>query len=220
MGFFDFLRRRPKYLYLKNEVEVLEEYIEKTYGKFDEVFHELKSPDIHLDIYVVKPTDQNPYYQLITVGVGAYQMQVPDEFKGLGMDRVELVTFLPPDWNVKSPAEVDYWPIRMMKQVGRISIAHNTWIGEGHSFSSEDGMPYAENTKLNSCFLIYAGAYTGEKHSILLPTGKKVVFLQIIPLYPEELKFKMENGTYALAQCLDEQGINLIIDPKRKNVCK
>ena len=33
MGFFDFLRRRPKYLYLKNEVEVLEEYIENNADK-------------------------------------------------------------------------------------------------------------------------------------------------------------------------------------------
>lgn len=220
MGLFSFFRRRPKYLYCKDDLEALEAYIEQQYGEIETVFHELKSPDIHLDIYVVKPTEEAPYYKLISLGVGAYQMHVPQNLQSLGMDRAELVVFLPANWNIKSAKEVDYWPIRMMKQVGRLPIMCKTWIGEGHSISSEDGEPYAENTKLNSCFLLCADDNQGADQSILLPSGKKVRFYQIISVYQEEMDYKLELGVGALLQRLDENGIDMVIDPKRKNVCK
>ena len=220
MGFFDFLRRRPKYAYTQNEVEALETYIEQQYGKIETVFHEIKSPDIHLDIYVVKPTEEEDYYKLISMGVGAYSMQVPEKMRNLGMDRAELVMYLPADWKIQSIQEVDYWPIRMMKTVGRVPVRNHTWIGEGHSFGSEDGMPYAENTRLNSCFLLCARNRAGEICSQLLPSGKKVRFYQIIPAYREEMDYKVQNGSQALVQKMNENSIPLVIDPQRKNVCK
>ena len=220
MGIFSFLRRRPKYAYTINETEALEAYIEKQYGEIETVFHELKSPDIHLDIYVIKPTEQENYYKLVTVGVGAYQMQVPQNLQGLGMDKAELVIFLPSHWNIKGIKDVDYWPIRMMKQIGRLPILCNTWIGEGHSIASEEGKPYAENTKLNSCFLLCARAEDGAAQSVLLPSGKKVRFYQIVPAYREEMDYKLENGCNALVQRMIENGVDMVIDPNRKNVCK
>ena len=220
MSLFSLFRRRPKYLYTKNDVEALEAYITQQYGEIETVFHELKSPDIHLDIYVIKPTQQENYYKLVTIGVGAYQMQVPQELRNLGMDRAELVVFLPADWNVKGTQEVDYWPIRMMKTVGRLPILCKTWIGEGHSFASEDGNPYAENTMQNSCFLLCAMSGAGEHQSLLLPSGKKVRFYQVIPTYQEEMEYKLKNGCQALVEKLIENGIDMIINPQRKNVCK
>ena len=52
-------------------MEQYESYIEEQFGPYTEVFHELVSPDIHLDIIIVPPTDKNPYYKLITMGMGA-----------------------------------------------------------------------------------------------------------------------------------------------------
>lgn len=220
MGLFSIFRRRPRYVYSKNEVEALEDYITQQYGEIETVFHELKSPDVHLDIYVIKPTQQENYYKLVTIGVGAYQMQVPQELQNLGMDRAELVTFLPADWNIKGTKEEDYWPIRMMKTVGRLPIWYKTWIGEGHSIASEDGNPYAGNTKQNSCFLLRSMSEEGEERSLLLPSGKKVRFYQIIPTYQEEMDYKLKNGCQALVQKLYENDIDMLINSQRKNVCK
>lgn len=220
MSIFSLFRRKPKYLYSQNDALALEDYITQQYGEVETVFHELKSPDIHLDIYVIKPTQQENYYKLVTVGVGAYQMQVPQNLQGLGMDRAELVIFLPSDWNIKGIKDVDYWPIRMMKMVGRLPIVCKTWIGEGHSIASQDGNPYAENTRQNSCFLLCSMSEEGEARSLLLPSGKKVRFYEIIPTYQEEMDYKLQNGCQALVQKLYENGITKTIDPQRKNVCK
>ena len=79
----EFLSRsfEPAY-YEQEEREALEEYIKENFGQFDEVFHELVSDDIHCDIYIVKPTPERNYYTLITGGMGAYQMNIPEGFSG------------------------------------------------------------------------------------------------------------------------------------------
>ena len=40
-----------------------------------------------------------------------------------------------------------------------------------------------------------------------MPSGKVINFYEVIPLYPEELEFKMENDADILFAKLDEKGI-------------
>ena len=51
-----------------------------------------------------------------------------------------------------------------------------------------------------------------------MSSGKVVNFYEIIPLYPEELAFKRENGAEALFEKFDEMGISYkVLDINRKN---
>ncbi len=77
MGLFRRLPGMPGYTYSEKESLELEEYVTKTFGEFKYAIHELISPDIHLDILVVEPTEAEPFYKLVTYGAGAYKM--PDE---------------------------------------------------------------------------------------------------------------------------------------------
>ena len=77
-------------------------YIEQQYGDYDLVGHEVASPDIHCDIVIVPPTEENPYYKLVTMGAGAYKMNVPIGFNSTVCNRAEYVIFLPKDWNLES----------------------------------------------------------------------------------------------------------------------
>ena len=61
------------------------------------MIHEIVSPDIHCDIVLVPPTDLSPYYKLVTMGAGAYKMNIPKELKSTICDRAEYVIFLPKD---------------------------------------------------------------------------------------------------------------------------
>ena len=45
-------------VYTEEEMEAVEEHIEQYFGKFENVFHELVSPDIHVDICVVPPSEE------------------------------------------------------------------------------------------------------------------------------------------------------------------
>ena len=59
-------------------MEAVEGHIQQYFGKFENVFHELVSPDIHVDICVVPPSEERDYYTLVTMGMGA----PPDECAG------------------------------------------------------------------------------------------------------------------------------------------
>ena len=49
-------------VYTEEEMEAVEGHIQQYFGKFENVFHELSSPDIHVDICVVPPSEERDYY--------------------------------------------------------------------------------------------------------------------------------------------------------------
>ena len=214
----------PQYYYTEKEMDKVSAFIEQQYGESELVGHEVVSPDIHCDIVIVPPTENLPYYKLITMGAGAYQMNIPKELKSDVYDRAEYVIFLPKDWNLKSDKEEDYWPIRMLKTIARLPIREENWLYYGHTVNlTDDGSPVADNTKFNSCVLLPSTNETGQivKPLKLSLFGKKVAFFQLFPLYQEELEFKMEHSLDEMIDMFGEEILdNLIINIHRKNFCK
>jgi hypothetical protein len=218
--------KTPLYDYTEKEWNKVSAYIEQQYGEYENVMHEIVSPDIHCDIVIVEPTEDQPYYKLITMGAGAYQMNVPKSLKGEVYDRAEYVIFLPKDWNIESDDEEFYWPIGMLKTIARLPIYLENWLGSGHTAQYEDHVPFSETAGYNSCVLL-PSIGMGKKHVKPLKLGfwgKKIAFYQIFPLYQEELDFKL---AHSLDELLDKMDMgdnytdeNLIIDIHRKNSCK
>ena len=211
----------PQYLYSEKEVEKVEAYIKQQYGEFEEVFHEIVSLDIHCDIAMVPPTDERPYYTLVTMGAGAYKMDIPKELKKWKLERAEYVIFLPKDWNIKSDKEEDYWPVRMLKDIARFPIYTGSWITLGHTVTmNEDSSPVASNTELNSCILL--NSFGKDKQVVealkLRLFGDEVNFWQVFPLYQEEVEFTFEHSTNELIELLKD--VPMVVDINRKNYCK
>ena len=211
----------PQYLYSEKEVEKVEAYIKQQYGEFEEVLHEIVSLDIHCDIAMIPPTEERPYYSLVTMGAGAYRMDIPKELKKWKLERAEYVIFLPKDWNIKSDKEEDYWPIRMLKDIARFPIYTDSWITLGHTVTmNEDSSPVASNTKLNSCVLL--NSFGKDKQIVealkLRLFGDEVNFWQLVPLYQEEVEFTFDHTTDDLIELLKD--VSMVVDINRKNYCK
>ena len=49
---------------------------------------------------------------------------------------------------------------------------------------------------------------------------KSIFYFAMVPLYAEEMNFKMDRGMEELLDKFDRHHIGDIIDPKRKNVCR
>ena len=219
--------KTPLYDYTGKEWNKVSAYIEQQYGEYENVMHEIVSPDIHCDIVIVEPTEDQPYYKLITMGAGAYQMNVPKSLKGEVYERAEYVIFLPKDWNIESDDEEFYWPIRMLKTIARLPINSESWLGLGHTVQlTEDGSPLSETAGFNSSVLLPSIGMENQcvKSLKLSFWGKKITFYQIFPLYQEELEFKLAHSLDELIDKMD-MGDNytdesLIIDIHRKNCCK
>ena len=204
-------------LYSEEEIEAVEAHISDYFGPFEQVYHELVSPDIHVDICVIPPHDRHNYYTLVTMGMGAHRMNVPEELAKHRLERAELVICLPVGWELENlEDETWYWPLRLLKRLARLPGAADTWLGWGHTVDNQD--PYAENTALCGAILTGPQGVAEGAGTALLPGGEAVNFYQVLPIYREEMAFKLANEAEAL---LDRMaGLGFVVDPRRPNCCE
>ena len=207
-------------LYSDEEMETVEKHINKYFGEFENVFHELVSPDIHVDVCVIPPTEERDYYTLVTMGMGAHRMNVPEELAEHKLERAELAISLPSDWKLDMDSLNDerwYWPIRLLKSNARLPINCDTWLGWGHTVGLGEGETYAENTELCGCLLVAPPYLEDDGLVCVLPDGDSVNFYQLIPLYKDEMEYKLGYGANAL---LDKLGsmVSFVVDPNRPDV--
>ena len=203
-------------VYTEDEMEAVEAHIQQYFGKFENVFHELSSPDIHVDICVVPPSEERDYYTLVTMGMGAHRMNVLEELAEYKLERAELAIALPGNWKLKHEDlknERWYWPIRLLKTLARLPIASDTWLGFGHTMDNEED--FAKGTKL--CAAILTGPQGTEDGSevCILPSGEEVNFYQVIPLYRDELEYKLAHDADALLDKMN--GISFVVEPDRQD---
>ena len=203
-------------VYSEDEMSAIEQHIKNTFGEFENVFHELVSPDIHVDICVVPPSEERDYCTLVTMGMGAHRMNVPEELAEYKLERAELAIALPADWKLDQESMKDekwYWPIRLLKSLARLPIASDTWLGFGHTMDNKEN--FAENTKL--CAAILTGPQSTEEGGEVctLPGGEEVNFYQVIPLYEDELDYKLEHDVDALLNKMT--GISFVVNPTRQD---
>ena len=203
-------------VYTEEEMEAIEEHIQQYFGDFEHVFHELASPDIHVDICVVPPSEERDYCTLVTMGMGAHRMHVPEELAEYKLERAELAIALPKDWKLKQEDMKDerwYWPIRLLKSLARLPIASDTWLGWGHTMDNQE--PFAPDTEL--CAAILTGPQGTEDGSefCTLPGGEEINFYQVIPLYRDELEYKLAHDADALLDKME--GISFVVKPDRQD---
>lgn len=216
MGFFDFLDNKM-YLYTQEQLDAYQAYIRETFGEIETVFQEIDSLYVRADVIVVPPTPKSNYYKMITMGMGAYEMNVMEQLKLMEFERAELILYLPPEWEIGSEAVEDSWPIDFMKKMARLPARNNTWVGWGHTFS--DGSkrkPFAKNTRFSATILIMGKGPEGEELDFRLPGGEKINFYQVVPIYPQELRLKERRGEVELIERLGEDC--RVLDLNRKNV--
>lgn len=203
-------------VYSEDEMSAIEQHIQSTFGAFDQVFHELDSPDIHVDICVVPPSERRNYYTLVTMGMGAHRMNVPKELAEYKLERAELAIALPPDWKLDKDSMQEqrwYWPVGLLKVLARLPISNDTWLGFGHTMDKQS--PFAEDTEL--CAAILTGPQDMELDTCgevcILPGGEEVNFYQVLPLYREEMEYKLEHDADALLERL--AAVSFVVCPDR-----
>ena len=203
-------------VYSEDEMSAIEQHIQSTFGAFDQVLHELDSPDIHVDICVVPPSERRNYYTLVTMGMGAHRMNVPEELAEYKLERAELAIALPPDWKLDKDSMQEerwYWPVGLLKVLARLPISNDTWLGFGHTMEKQS--PFAEDTEL--CAAILTGPQDMDLDTCgevcNLPGGEEVNFYQVLPLYREEMEYKLEHDADALLERLE--AVSFVVCPDR-----
>lgn len=179
----------PDY-YSAEEIEEIQNFIADQFGEIECIAHEKESAlGLHVDLAVVKPTEERPYYTVSTVGIGAYRMTMnnEDRLENHTPEYYEFVIHLPADWVVLPEEgydkEENWWPIRLLKTVAAEPKLSNECFkfNEIVSYKRSD-----ETQKSTSVYIDYP--LPDPYYSTLFTTssGRSVQFLQIIPLTDEE----------------------------------
>lgn len=202
--------------YDEDELDAVEGHIKEYFGDFPTVFHEVTSKDIVIDIACIPPNEERNYYTLVTIGMGAHAMNIPESLSFEENCRAELLICLPPDWKLGESAEEWFWPISLLKDLAKLPINTDSWLGWGHSVDHRGNV--APNAGFVGSFLMFPEDAPNSADFCTLPNGDRVNFFEVVPLYREELMFKIANGTRELLEKL--KGVNHVVDVNRPNACE
>ncbi len=205
-------------------IDAITQHVEQFIGEIDVVFHEIKSDLVHIDVCRVPPSDAHPYYTLVTSGMSERPMAVPEEAAPFRF--AELMLSLPADWPLERgdfEDEAAYWPIRLLKVLARLPHEYDTWLGVGHTIHNDDETPptpYASNTKFNCALLLPPILVDDGFRQLQTSPDKTTHFLAVVPIYTEEINFKLKYGVEPLLEHFDRRKVTELLDVGRKNVCK
>ncbi len=200
-------------------VERIGHHVERFAGPFD-VLHEVISDLVHLDIFHAAPNADRNYHTLVTCGMSDRRMAVPWRLRALRY--AELMLCLPADWPLSWEDLEDeryYWPIRLLKSLGRMPHEYETWLGPGHTVGNgEPPVPYADGIALCGIVLTNPRLFPGDFWDVRVKWRKTVNVYAVLPLRADELDFKLDHGFEALEKLLEGAGVNELLRPDRPSV--
>lgn len=206
----------------ESNIDAITEHIEKHIGKIEFVYHEIISPLVHIDIHLVYPTPERNFYTLVTSGMSDKPMKVPTK-EHKPWEYGELMLCLPSTWKFDEESlknEDNYWPIRMLKFIARFPHEYNTWISYGHTIPN--GNPpatFTDNVPFKGVLVDLPVTVANIDFPIIkLKDNKKINIYSLIPLYENEMDFKLKHGNDELIKLFDLHLLNELIDVNRKSV--
>lgn len=203
------------------EMEAICNHLAEHFGPHETVMHELVSEVIHLDLVPIHATEERPFHVVCTMGMSAVPMTVPEDSDLPAY--AELLIVLPPDWGLDEDSiqqDEFFWPLGWLKQIAHIPSDYDTFLAPGHTIPTGEPAEPIPGTGF-VCFmvlpLIMAENDSAGEVGI---NDKTIAFFQVIPLYPEEMELKLEEGVDALLERFEESELPVesLFDPQRPNV--
>ncbi len=198
------------------------DHITKHFGPPSGIFHETTSEIVQIDIFHIRPSPHRNCNILITSGLSEKAMITPEKARECRF--AELMAFLPPSWPVSLEAfrrEEHYWPVRWLKMLARMPHSYETWLGSGHTIPNGDPpQPFSPNTKFCGILIVGPPIEYEDFFALKVYPGKTIYFQEMMPIYREEMEFKLKHGVDALIDRFWAYKTSNVIDINRVNVCR
>ena len=200
----------------------IESYVEEHIGPVSWVYHEIVSDKVHIDIYVVDPSEKRNSYTLITSGMSDQPMPAPSGKENYRYS--ELTLSLPASWPISRdelPDDANLWPVKWLKTIARLPHNQNAWVSLGHTVpNGNPPVPFSSATEL-CCWILSVPLLFGREFGCLKVDEEETVnFFSLVPIYTEEMEFKLRKGARPLIELLVRNGVKDMVNLNRKNLCK
>ncbi len=201
-------------LYTEYEHTQVMEYITKKFGSISMMLPDPHPTHIYTEIAVIDQMEESPFKLLVTIGMGANRMKIPEAASSYSSERIELVMFL----DQKSSSDVIAEACSLLRSLSKLPSESGEPILHGQLYSYDgpvfDSMPY------RFCMITDPLIFAHRSFNTLSLGGNDedtVCFLAVIPLYDEEADYRKDNGPDDLIKRL--HSTDWILTPNRPNRC-
>jgi len=129
---------------------------------------------------------------------------------------IELMFCLPDYWDLS----VQYWPKTWLEKIAHIPSKFNTWLGPGDTIPAGKPPTVLTDNFAADHFVISEPIILKDFLSSAGNKSPEVAVLSIIPIFQQELDFKLRNSGTALLMRLAEKRVTDEVDLYRKSVCR
>lgn len=196
-------------LYETAEWEALKAHMERYYGSIEQMFPAPEGLAIPVEVAVIGPKERQPYRILMTVGLGAYLMNVPEQLKDYGLERAELLICLPEDMQVTE----ETWPVKWLQQTAQLAESRRDWLGWGYSAEAPEVAG-----RFDGLMLMLPDDFGPKAATCRIKEHTDVHYYQMIPLYPTERAFRESHDANSLIDQFDGD-FSPVVDMTRKVYC-
>ena len=197
----------------ESHLEAITAHVEQHFGPVENVFHELLSDQVHVDVLLVAPSEARPYVTLVTSGMSELPMHVPE---GDASPRfAELVLSLVPAGELSQEGFADervYWPIRHLKQLARMPHLLDTWLAAGQTVSTDPPEPVCDGVPF--CALGVLELLDEAPRRLQVRDDLQIAFYQVVALREDELRSKLEGGDHRLAEMFDSEWLRVVFNER------
>jgi hypothetical protein len=199
-------------------IDAIVRHMEKYIGPAEQVFHELISDWVHVDLHWIKPAPGREFHTIFTTGMSEKPMNTPPNAEHLRY--AELMICLPISWDLEHlEDEANYWVLRWLKILARMPHQYNTWLAGLHTIPHGDPpQPFAPNTKLCCTMLAWSVLFDENIDVVQIDDQRTVHIYTLIPIYKEEMEFKLKHGGQKLLERLSKVNTTELLNVKRPNV--
>lgn len=187
-------------------IKAREEAYERAFRVQAQILHSTDHKAPHIDLYVFPPDGRRDFVAVLTGGMSDLPMAVPDG--SAAEAHIELIMGI---------GQHQHWATNLLKLVAEYPFDQGTFYDVHHTvpFGGELG----DGSSL-SAFLLVRPRFLPEGLARFEFGGKRIGFLQAVPITTAEHHFAVAEGSDKLEALLEKHGHLITRDPNRQSVVK
>ena len=216
--FFSMTDAKPMALIHRDYSSDVQAYFHRLFPRRQwKVFRDISANPLPIDVELLYPTVEEPFYLLHTMGMSAIPMTYPTGDATQQREVYsELCLMLSSTWPFRQMTLDDSgaWPIWLLMELGRFPHVHHIWMSYGFVLPhGEQSEPISPMTKLSGVVMVQ---FEGELGEMTMHDGTVVNLLMPVLLYKNEVALCDSLGVDAVVdRILESNNGSFLLDMKR-----
>jgi hypothetical protein len=162
---------------------------------------------------------QVPVTIVMTKGLSDYKMPVSPKWEGREFN--EIFFCLPTYWDFDDVSNDNQnWIYTWLFKLENFVREKQTWFGPGHTIPAGNPPASISTTMKQDHFIFLDPMFTEDAMHSMELDGKTIHFLAIVPIFGDEVDYKMVKGTYKVVKKFLNKKFNECLDDYRSSFMK